>query len=492
LDDVIVKMTAVAPEALSGTGLSAAPAAFRFSPEFVPGVVQVLETAVIAGVGVFLCWESSLGQSEYFGQHIFCVAFVAIIYVFINVWGGLGSLNALMRPVGQADNVLVAIGTSFLFLMSVLYGLDVAYMFNAAWLLTFAGWTAAGIIAVRLSAFGILRALSRLHLIGRSMAILGVNERSSRLLRKIARDRPYFTEVEGVFVVGSETVGDNWEGAPVLGGIDELLTKARAGMIDDIVVARSWSTDPLMTDTIEKLKELPVNVYLLSDLAGFDLTFKPILGKSSQLPMFEVTQRPIAGWSSASKKLLDYLLASIALLLLAPLFLLVALAIKLDSPGPVFFMQQRLGFNNRPFAIYKFRSMYHREVPEQRVQQARRRDPRVTRVGRVIRATSFDELPQLFNVLDGTMSLVGPRPHALSHNEEYGEQIRGYFARHKVKPGITGWAQVNGLRGETADLETMRARVDHDVFYTENWSLFFDIKIIVMTIFVVLLQKTAY
>jgi Undecaprenyl-phosphate glucose phosphotransferase len=410
----------------------------------------------------------------------------------MNQWGNLSSLNALMRPVGQADNVLVAVVTSFLFLMSVLYGLDVTYMFASEWLVSFAAGTMVGVLGIRILAFLALKALSQRQIIGRRMAVLGANDMSARLLRQIARDRPYFTEVEGVFATHDEHFDPEWEGVPVLGGIQQLLETARAGHIDDIVVARPWATDPLMTDTIEKLKELPVNVYLASELVGFDLTFKPILGTSSQLPVFEVTQRPIAGWSSAAKKLLDYLLASLGLLILSPLLLLVALAIKLDSPGPVFFMQPRLGFNNKPFAIYKFRSMYHRDIPEARVQQATRRDPRVTRIGRIIRATSIDELPQLLNVLNGTMSLVGPRPHALSHNEEYANQIRGYFARHKVKPGITGWAQVNGLRGEITDIDLMRARVEHDVFYTENWSLFFDLKIIVMTALVVLVQKTAY
>jgi exopolysaccharide biosynthesis polyprenyl glycosylphosphotransferase len=188
----------------------------------------------------------------------------------------------------------------------------------------------------------------------------------------------------------------------------------------------------------------------------------------------------------------DYLLASLALLLLSPLLILVAVAIKLDSPGPVFFMQPRLGFNNRRFEIYKFRSMYHCEVPEHRVRQASKGDPRVTRVGRFIRRTSIDELPQLLNVLNGTMSLVGPRPHALSHNEEFAEQVRGYFARHRVKPGITGWAQVNGFRGETDTVEKIKARVEHDVYYAENWSLLFDLRILLMTTVVVLFQKTAY
>ena len=173
--------------------------------------------------------------------------------------------------------------------------------------------------------------------------------------------------------------------------------------------------------------------------------------------------------------------------------LLVALAIKLEDPaGPVFFRQKRFGFNNKAFYIYKFRSMYAKPVEDRVTVQAKRGDPRITRVGRFIRRSSLDELPQLLNVLNGTMSLVGPRPHAIDHNEEYAEKIGGYFARHRVKPGMTGWAQVNGWRGETDTLDKMEARVQHDVYYAENWSVFFDLKILLMTAYVTWFDKNAY
>jgi Undecaprenyl-phosphate glucose phosphotransferase len=330
------------------------------------------------------------------------------------------------------------------------------------------------------------------QVIGRNLAVLGTGEQARRFLAKITRDRPYFTNLAGVFSSESVEAGQMASGVPILGDVEALLQAAREGCVDDIVVAMPWSADRKVIETIERLKELPVNVYLGSDLVGFDLSFRPVLGSFGQLPVFEVVQRPIAGWSAAIKRAFDFVLALCALLLLSPLLLIVAIAIKLDTPGPVFFMQKRLGFNNRPFAIYKFRSMYHNSAPVSRVVQTTRNDPRVTRVGRIIRATSIDELPQLLNVLDGSMSLVGPRPHALSHNEEYGAQVRGYFARHKVRPGITGWAQVNGYRGETEQLEKMVKRVEHDIYYAENWSILFDIRILIMTVFVVLFQKAAY
>jgi exopolysaccharide biosynthesis polyprenyl glycosylphosphotransferase len=172
--------------------------------------------------------------------------------------------------------------------------------------------------------------------------------------------------------------------------------------------------------------------------------------------------------------------------------LIIALATKLDSTGPVFFRQKRYGFNNNPITVYKFRTMHVGAGSDITVQQARRNDPRVTRVGALLRRTSLDELPQLFNVLNGEMSLVGPRPHAVVHNEQYAKIIDDYLSRHRVKPGITGWAQVNGLRGETDTPEKMARRVQFDLYYIDNWSLLFDIKILMLTPFLGFVNKNAY
>ena len=175
-------------------------------------------------------------------------------------------------------------------------------------------------------------------------------------------------------------------------------------------------------------------------------------------------------------------MASTLLVLLWPLFLIVAVLIKLDSPGPVFFRQTRHGYNNEPIGVLKFRSMTTFDDSRDEFRQAVRDDPRVTRVGRFMRRTNIDELPQLINVLRGEMSLVGPRPHAVTHNDMFADQIRCMFRRHNVKPGITGWAQVNGLRGETDTFEKMQKRIEHDLYYVDNWSFFFDLKIMIMTV----------
>ena len=181
------------------------------------------------------------------------------------------------------------------------------------------------------------------------------------------------------------------------------------------------------------------------------------------------------------------------LVALSPVMLLIALAVRLDSAGPVLFRQTRYGFNNEEFTVFKFRTMrIDTANPAAALEQARRNDPRITKVGRFLRRTSLDELPQLLNVLKGEMSLVGPRPHAVAHNEQYSRIIDEYFSRHRVKPGITGWAQINGLRGETDTAEKMRKRVEYDVYYIDHWSLLFDIRILFLTLFVGFINRNAY
>lgn len=477
-----------------------------------PGIALMLDLVVLLVCAVLSCDHFVVLHPETIDRYLFAGAFTIFVTLLLFHRADLYELDALMRPVRHSDMILIGISTAFLFLLSVLVGFDVDETVSGTWLAAFALSSVIAVSGARLALFLVLRRLGRAGVIVRSVAVLGTGEQARRFLERVGEVNPFFTRVNGVYgahdgahhgnsqnrddpdreTADSDSAGGDLAGYRVRGGTDRLLENVRAGAIDDVVIAMPWQADQELVQTVEQLKELPVNVYLASDLAGFRLTFRPVMGSLTQLAMFEIERKPISGWSSVLKLLEDYVLASIILLLISPILILLAIAIKLDSPGPVFFMQKRLGFNNQVFEIFKFRSMYHREIPEERVQQATKGDPRVTRVGRFIRATSLDELPQLLNVLNGTMSLVGPRPHALSHNEEYGRQIRGYFARHKVRPGITGWAQVNGLRGETEALEKMEARIRHDVYYAENWSLLFDMRILVMTGLVLFFQKTAY
>jgi exopolysaccharide biosynthesis polyprenyl glycosylphosphotransferase len=209
----------------------------------------------------------------------------------------------------------------------------------------------------------------------------------------------------------------------------------------------------------------------------------------------DVFDKPLGEWGALLKSVEDKAIAALALILLSPVMAAVAVAVRLESKGPILFKQKRYGFNNELIEVYKFRSMYHNLSDADAAKLVSKGDPRVTRVGRIIRKTSLDELPQLFNVLKGELSLVGPRPHATkakAADQLYYDVVDGYFARHKVKPGITGWAQINGWRGETDTTEKLQRRVEHDLYYIENWSLAFDLSILIKTPFALLKTESAY
>ena len=262
-----------------------------------------------------------------------------------------------------------------------------------------------------------------------------------------------------------------------------------------IAVASMIGEKTMMPTMLKKLWVLPVDIRLSAHTNK--LRFRPrtysFVGK---VPFLDVVDKPIADWDVVAKWLVDRIAGSLLLLLALPVMLLVALAIKLDSKGPVLFKQRRYGFNNELIEVYKFRSMYADKTDAAAVKLVTRNDPRVTRVGRFIRKASLDELPQLFNVVvRGNLSLVGPRPHAVqarAADRLYDEVVDGYFARHRVKPGITGWAQINGWRGEVDSEEKIRHRVEHDLYYIENWSPLLDLQILFRTPLALLNTENAY
>jgi Undecaprenyl-phosphate glucose phosphotransferase len=255
---------------------------------------------------------------------------------------------------------------------------------------------------------------------------------------------------------------------------------ARSLAPDAVFIIVPWCETETIDRCVEELLTLPAEIHLGPEriLERFE---NVRISKFGQITSLQLTRQPLSPFEVLQKRAFDLVVASGIMLALMPLLLCIALLIRLDSRGPVFFLQRRYGFNQQPFRIIKFRTMTAAEDGDV-VVQARRDDERVTRVGRWLRRWSIDELPQLLNVIKGDMSLVGPRPHALSHNREYEQKISLYARRHNVKPGITGWAQVNGLRGETDTDDKMRARVEHDLYYIDNWSLWFDVRILLSTI----------
>jgi Undecaprenyl-phosphate glucose phosphotransferase len=324
-----------------------------------------------------------------------------------------------------------------------------------------------------------------------SIVIVGANEHAEKMIATIL-DTPY----SGVNILG---VFDDRVRRPLppslcprlLGSTDKLLSYIRSNHVDRVVVALPWVASDRINALLKKLRTVPVRI----DLVPNDVVWQfPAINmeRLGNVPVLTVANGRIDEQGGLVKRMEDLAIASLLLVLTSPLLLFIALLIRLDSKGPVLFKQRRHGYNNQIFEVYKFRSMKMADAPSAEITQATRNDPRITRIGKFLRRSSLDELPQLFNVLMGHMSIVGPRPHAVQHNMEYGSIISEYFARHNVKPGITGWAQVNGLRGETNTTEKMHRRVDADLYYIEHWSLLLDFKIILLTGITVWFQDAAY
>jgi putative colanic acid biosynthesis UDP-glucose lipid carrier transferase len=310
---------------------------------------------------------------------------------------------------------------------------------------------------------------------------VGVNEASHSLATRMRKKSQLNMRVMGFFDDRSaERLGVE-RAAPLLGRLPDVVEYVHSHSIDVIFIALPIRHIKRVLDLIDQLRDTTVSIYYVPDIYVFDLIqahTQDILG----VPVIAMCETPFAGYRGVAKRMFDLLATAAMMPFLLPALLAIAIAVRLSSPGPVIFRQRRYGLDGREITVYKFRTM--RVVEDgPHISQAVENDPRVTSVGRVLRRYSLDELPQLFNVLRGTMSLVGPRPHAVAHNEQYRKLIKGYMVRHKVPPGITGLAQINGCRGETAQLEQMQARVDYDLEYLRRWSPQLDIKILIATAF---------
>ena len=323
------------------------------------------------------------------------------------------------------------------------------------------------------------------------VVIVGANDTTDKIVTTITGQPGTGVAILGVFEDRVNRELPAMGGLSVLGSTDDMLTYVRNNRVDRIVVSLPWIASDRISDLLKKLRTVPVRI----DLVPYDMIWEfPAINmeRLAGVPVLTVANRKVGEQVGAIKRIEDIVFSSVLILVASPVLLMAALAIRLDSKGPVIFRQKRHGFNNEIFEVYKFRSMKVADSSAKTVIQATRGDSRVTRVGRFLRKSSLDELPQLFNVLQGKMSIVGPRPHAVQHNHQYAAIITEYFARHNVKPGITGWAQVNGLRGETDTDDKMRRRVQYDLHYIEHWSLRLDLKIILMTAVAVWFQDTAY
>ncbi len=425
-------------------------------------------------------------------KYLFSVCFIWLTFFFLGRYAGIYTFSTILAPLTNLPKLAVVCLTSFMLLLAVAFSLKVSEDFSRIWMYSFGISVFFLIVLSRLAAFVIINYLANSGICTRNVVIVGAGRQTERLLKQLETEKPAINNVVGIFDDRIGRVGPKIGGHLLRGNLDALIKFVRNNHVDDIIVALPWNADERQMQIVSRLRELPAHVHLVSDLVGFRFPYQPSPNHFGGAPMIEVVNSPLSGFKIVVKALEDRILGTLALIAFLPVFLIVAAAIRIESKGPILFKQKRYGYNNKVFEIYKFRSMYHDDEKKDVTVQATKQDRRITKVGNFIRKTSLDELPQLFNVVGGSMSLVGPRPHAVDHNEEYSELIDGYFARHKVKPGITGWAQVKGYRGETDTLEKMEARVNYDTYYVENWSLFFDLQILAMTVFVGFVNKNAY
>ncbi len=454
------------------------------------GLLRVADCVIVVGAGVVAYWgrHGDFNMPDVYLAAFATAAVLTANYMHLSRLYAFPSLRDFLIEFGT---IITTWGAVAVTLLAIGYFTKYAEQYSRVWAIVWFSLTLLGLFLVRYAvALEIGQRIAR----GQfqiNLVVVGAGEYGKRLIQHLNRWHGAGYRVVGVFDPRKSRVPPSVEGHPVLGTVDDLLEYVRKNRVDEIIIALPWRAGAHLQAILMKLKSIAAEVKLCPDAVAFEL---PILGYDQVVgvPMLKVFERPLSGWGTLVKAAEDRVLAALFLLILSPLFLLIMLLIKLDSRGPVLFRQKRYGFNNDEFTVLKFRTMRVGAVDAGTVPQARRRDPRVTRMGIFLRRTSLDELPQFVNVLRGEMSLVGPRPHAVAHNIEYANLIDEYLGRHRVKPGITGWAQVNGLRGETETPDLMRLRVQHDLYYIENWSLLFDLKVIFLTPFVGMINRNAY
>jgi Undecaprenyl-phosphate glucose phosphotransferase len=464
----------------------------RVSPRVFAGLVRFGELALLCGLGFLIAY---LYVAEFFRQYAVTLALTGLAATTVFQALGLYTITAFSTAHRQLPRLLLGWTATVGLLLAAVFFLKLAPEFSRAWL---ALWYAGGAVALLGYRAGVAtltrQGLANGHLTRRAI-VYGAGPAAEDLLKTLDADPHRDIRICGVFDDrGVDRASRSIAGYPNLGNLEALMHYCRLARIDMLVVALPLCAEKRVLELISKLWVLPIDIRLAGQAST--LRFRPrAYSFAGTVPLIDLIDKPITDWDVVLKWLFDTSVAALALFALAPLMALVALAIKLDSRGPVLFRQKRYGFNNELIEVFKFRSMYVDQADVDAAKLVTRDDPRVTRVGRFIRKTSLDELPQLINVLKGELSLVGPRPHALqakAADQLYHDVVDGYFARHKVKPGITGWAQINGWRGETDTPEKIQKRVEHDLYYIDNWSVFLDLYILLKTPFALLRGENAY
>jgi Undecaprenyl-phosphate glucose phosphotransferase len=458
--------------------------------------VRVIEflTVILGGMISVYLWSDRIPE-PLFNPYSRVVLGGALVFALVAEIMGAYDPDAQFSLRLAWQRVMGSWGTAGLFLVTMGFLFHAGEDFSRGWALTWFVTTGVMLAGTRASMTLWIRYLKGQGVFNSRAAIYGASAQGQRLATYIRNHSRLTIRLVGFFDDRRDgRVPTLVDDLPVFGNSDDLVAMIRDGLIDQVIVALPWSAEARIQQLVAKIAMTPVRIRLAPDLASFAFAHRPLV-LLGELPVLTLFERPISGTDAIVKRAEDLILTLVILLLVWPIMLAAAIAVKLDSPGPVFFRQPREGFNNRPFRLWKFRSMTHDRCEVDGIVQATRGDKRVTRVGRILRATSIDELPQLFNVLAGDMSLVGPRPHAPSTRAGgrlFNEVVQTYAARHKVKPGITGWAQACGWRGETDTEEKLVKRLEHDLYYIENWSVTFDIYVLFRTLIAVIAPKNAF
>lgn len=468
------------------------PAPLRFLAKFIPSLAVMADTIGLISTGVFTYFSLVYYSFQTADTYNSAIVFNCLVTIGLQYFAGLYHVESVVRPFYNFNKAIIAVVTSFALMLAAAFSVKISDDISRIWVVVF---FISSIVSLTITKSLVAYTLSLLEgrrLIERSVLLFGDRRYVEATMAHIRENKPRFLAVKGVFETDFQDSNHKINREQLNWKLEELIKTCRSEFIDDIIIALPLSAVDEITAMLDRLRELPTNVYLGADLIGFKKDLRPAPDYFAGMPMFEMIGKPISGWDNLFKLIEDYVLATLIVVIMLPVFAVVALLIKLDGPGPIIFKQKRNGFNNKTFDIYKFRSMKVQNNAEEKTLQAVRGDARITRLGAILRRTSLDELPQLFNVLNGTMSLVGPRPHAVDHNEDYAKSIRGYFSRHRMKPGITGLAQVKGYRGLTDTLDKMENRVKYDIIYTDNWSIMLDAKILIKTVLVFLWPKNAH
>ncbi len=486
------------PRALSAAALAVAGQQFKdaYSPIVLAGAVRTIEAVLVAAIGLLLYFWLAAGVADSARYYIGGIAGISLMSLLAFQAADIYQVQAFRGHEKQYMRLASAWSVVFLIAVTVSYFSKSGDQFSRAWLGSYYVIGLCALIAFRRALFLLVRRWTRQGRLDRRTVVVGAGSSGEALISTLAAQRDSDVRIVGAFDDrGDDRTATSCSGVPKLGTVDDLVEFARHTRVDLVIFSLPVSAEGRILQMLKKLWVLPVDIRLAAHTNK--LRFRPrAYSYIGHVPVLDIFDRPIADWDVVMKWLFDKIIGWLVLICVAPIMVLIAIAIKLDSKGPVLFKQRRYGFNNKFVEIYKFRSMYAEATDADARKLVTKGDPRVTRVGRFIRKTSLDELPQLFNVVfTGNMSLVGPRPHAIqakAADHLYDEAVDGYFARHRVKPGITGWAQINGWRGETDSREKILHRVEHDLFYIENWSILFDLYIVLRTPFALLRGEGAY